>query len=169
MPPIKEYEELLARKEELLAKKADDDEIIIKPAGETAEEEIIILGKKINAVLFEMITGTIIFGLVSQMTIVWFVKDTWGFSLGLWLGIAAAIGYIVHMWWSLGQYLYMGTRAVGIARKHTGLRYLMVLALLILVAITNAVQLLAVVLGIMGVKAGAFLQPFVQKLCRKVV
>jgi hypothetical protein len=131
------------------------------------EETVTIFGKKINAVLFEMITGIIVFGFMCQMTIVWFLKDKLGFSLGLWLGIITAVGYTIHMWWSLGQYLPMGAFAQGIARKHAALRYLVVGAILIIVAITNAVQFLAVFLGIMGVKAGAFLQPFIQSLCRR--
>ncbi|MCL2255027.1 MAG: hypothetical protein FWC09_11355 [Lachnospiraceae bacterium] len=131
------------------------------------EEPVVIFGKEINAVLFEMITGIIIFGLTCQLLIVWFVDDPLGFSLGLWLGIIVSVGYTGHMWWSIEQYLYMGLGAPRYAKKHVMFRYMAVCVVLILAGLVSVTFFLAAVLGMMGVKAGAFMQPFVRKLCRR--
>ncbi|MCL2719609.1 MAG: hypothetical protein FWE14_12620 [Lachnospiraceae bacterium] len=142
----------------------EEDDIEIVPV--IPEEPVIFFGKEINAVLFEMLAGIIIFGFICQITVIWFISDTLGFSLGLWLGIIIAIGYAIHMWWSIEQYLYMGAYAAGMARKHMMFRYMIVAIVLVFVAATAIVQFLAVVLGILGIKAGAFIQPFIQKIIR---
>ena len=142
-----------------------DDDIDIVPV--IPEEPVIIFGKEINAVLFEMITGIITFGLLCQITIVWFVNPKPGFSIALWIGIAVAIGYSLHMWWSIERYLYMGVHAVSYARKYMALRYMAVAIVLALAALTNVVQLLAVFLGIMGIKAGALMQPLLRKVIKR--
>jgi len=131
------------------------------------EEPVIIFGKEINVVLFEVIVGIIVFGLICKLTIVWFVNDKLAYCLGIWLGIITAVIYTIHMWWSIGQYLYMGNAAARYARKNMFLRYIVVAAVLILSATTDHIQFFAVVLGIFGIKAGASMQPFLQKYFRR--
>jgi hypothetical protein len=144
----------------------EDEEIEILPP--EPQKPVKILGFEINATLFDMIIGAIIFGLLCQATVVWFVSDKSKYSLGLWLGIAVAIAYIIHLWWSINHYLHFGTAAAArVARRHTLLRYLAVAAVLLVTAITNFVHLLAVFLGIMGIKAAALLSLLVPKLLRR--
>jgi len=143
----------------------DDDFIDIVPV--IPEEPVIIFGFEINAVLFEMISGVVIFGLICQMTIVWFLTDKMSFSLGLLLGIIVAVGYTIHMWWSIGQYLYMGTHAPGLARKHMAIRYMVVALVLGAAAMINQLEFLAVVLGVLGIKVGAFMQPLLRKVIKR--
>ena len=143
----------------------DDDFIDIVPV--IPEEPVIIFGKEINAVLFEMISGVFVFGLICQLTVIWFIENKAGFSLGLWLGIIVAIGYTIHMWWSIGQYLYMGTHAPGLARKHMAIRYLVVAVVLCGAAVINQIEFLAVVLGVLGIKVGAFMQPLLRKVIKR--
>jgi hypothetical protein len=114
-----------------------------------------------------MIVGAIIFGLLCQATIVWFVQDKVGFSLGLWLGIVVAIAYIIHMWWSINRYIYYEATAARVAIRYLLLRYFVVAAVLAIVAITNIVQPLAVFLGIIGIKAAVLLSLLVPKLLRR--
>jgi hypothetical protein len=143
----------------------DEDDIEVLPA--KPQKPVTILGLKINATLFDMIVGAIIFGIACQATIVWFVSDKTGFSLGLWLGIVVAIAYIIHLWWSINRYLYYEATAARAARKYFLLRYFAVAAVLIVAATTNIVQPLAVFLGIMGIKAAALLSLLVPKLMRR--
>lgn len=122
---------------------------------------------EVNAVLFEIIAGILITGIACQAAIVWFVTDKGGFSLGLWLGIITAVFYVISIWHSTGQYLYMGAGAGSLAKKHVMLRYFIVAVILIIAALTDKIQLLAVFLGIISVKAGTLLQPHIRKLYRK--
>lgn len=46
--------------------------------------------KRINAVLPELILGILFYGIVVQFAGIWFVKDKFSFSSGLWIGIAAS-------------------------------------------------------------------------------
>lgn len=53
--------------------------------------------RRINRVLPEVLIGIILFGLVVQITGVWFVIDKLRYSTGLWIGIILAIGMVIHM------------------------------------------------------------------------
>jgi hypothetical protein len=143
----------------------EDEELEVLPPKPAKPVEI--LGLKINATLFDMIIGAIVFGLLCQTTIVWFVNDKAGFSISLWVGIAVAIAYIIHLWWSINHYINFGTAAAKVARRHILLRYSVVALVLFAAATTNIVQLLAVFLGIMGIKASALLSLLVPKLLRR--
>ncbi|MCL2051395.1 MAG: hypothetical protein FWG91_06690 [Lachnospiraceae bacterium] len=143
----------------------DDDGIIIVPV--IPEEPVVFFGTEINAVLFEMIMGIIIYGLACQVIIIWFVSEKLDFSMGLWAGILIAIGYSAHLWWSIGRYLYMGTYAAGLSRKHMLFRYLIVTVMLVWAAVAGLTQFLAAVLGIFGIKAGAFMQPLLRKILKR--
>lgn len=119
-----------------------------------------------NETLIEMIAGTLFFGIICQGTIVFLVKDKVGYSIGLWLGILAAAFTILHLNASLDKALDYDE---GGAKKHMIIqnlvRYAVLIVFLGLLMITDFANPLAAFLGLMGVKAGAYLQP----LCHKVI
>lgn len=143
----------------------DDEEIHIVPV--IPEEPVVFFGKEINAVLFEMMAGIILFGLICQVTVTWFIGDKLGFSLGLWVGILVAIGYSIHLWWSSGQYLYMGIYAARVAIRHMLFRYMVVALVLSGAAKIGKIPFLAVALGVVSIKAGAFAQPLLRKIIKR--
>ena len=53
--------------------------------------------KRINDVLPELILEIFLYGLLVQLTGVWFVENKLLYSTGLWIGIAAAMGMAIHM------------------------------------------------------------------------
>ena len=63
----------------------------------------------------EMWVGTVLFGTLCQVSVVWFLKDKAGYSIGLWLGIVAALITILHLSISLDKALDLGE---GGAKKH---------------------------------------------------
>jgi len=143
------------------------DEINLVP--HIPEEPITICGRELNAVLGEMYLALLAYGIALQFSVVWFLEDKWAYSLGLWLGIIVAAAYIAHMWWSIEQCLYMMKKqAAARARLHTLSRFLVVAAVLIMATYVDYLQLLAVFIGIMGVKVAALLQPQVRKIRRKM-
>ena len=122
-----------------------------------------------NVTLLEMWVGTLLFGVLCQSSIIWFVKDKAGYSIGLWLGIAAALLTILHLSISLDRALDLGE---GGAKKHMVIqnlvRYFVLILFLVVLMITDFANPLAAFLGLMGVKAGAYLQPFFHSVFGKI-
>lgn len=117
----------------------------------------------------EMWVGTVLFGTLCQVSVVWFLKDKAGYSIGLWLGIVAALITILHLSISLDKALDLGE---GGAKKHMVIqnlvRYFVLIIFLVVLMITDFANPLAAFLGLMGVKAGAYLQPFIHTVIGKI-
>ncbi len=123
--------------------------------------------KKIDPTLLELCLGILLFGAVCQLTIVWFLKDKAGFSLGLWCGVLLGLGCAVHMWWSINRYLDYGTDAPKAAAKDNLIRYGVILAVMAIIMLTGIAQPLAAFLGLMGLKVAAYIRPITHKLIRR--
>lgn len=122
-----------------------------------------------NVTLFEMWAGTVLFGVLCQISVVWFLKDKSGYSIGLWLGIIMALLTILHLSISLNKALDLGE---GGAKKHMVIqnlvRYFVLIIFLVLLMITDFANPLAAFLGLMGVKAGAYLQPLLHRVIGRI-
>ena len=122
-----------------------------------------------NETLLEMWLGTVLFGIVCQVGLIWFLKDKTGYSIGLWLGIAAALLTVLHLSVSLERALDLDE---GSAKKHMVtqniVRYFVIIIFLVVLMITDFANPLAAFLGLMGVKAGAYLQPVLHKVFGKI-
>ncbi len=126
--------------------------------------------RRINAVLPELILGILIYGIVVQLAGVWFVEDKLSYSAGLWMGILIAAGMAVHMAIVLND-------AADIAVEHVAkrrvillstLRYVVVVILFFLIAHFKLGNLITLFIGVMGLKAGAYLQPLTHKFIMKL-
>ena len=131
----------------------------------------IVIKEKIknNETLLEMWIGCFLFGVLCQVSIVWFVKDKTGYSIGLWLGILAALLTTLHLSITLDKALDLDE---GGAKKHMVIqnlvRYFVLIIFLVILMITDFANPLAAFLGLMGVKAGAYLQPFIHMVFGKI-
>lgn len=121
--------------------------------------------KKKDRTLFELSVGIVAWGLICQLTVVWFVSDRAGYSLGLWMGTFLAVAAGCHMWWALDRALDL-TRdnAVKMITKHNIIRYVVIVAAMAFIMVNGAANPLAAFLGIMGLKVAAYLQPFTHKV-----
>ncbi len=119
--------------------------------------------EKINETVKEMWAGMFLWGLVCQTVPVWFIEDRMGYSLGLWIGVALAGAAAYHMWWALDKGLDDEGTAQGYIRKQGLIRYGVIVAAFGILMFTDVADPLAAFLGIMGLKAGAYLQPFLHK------
>lgn len=119
--------------------------------------------EKINETVREMWAGVLIWGGLCQVLPVWFLQDRLGYSLGLWTGILMAAAAVYHMWWALDRGLDDEGSAQGYIRKHYLIRYGVILVVFGVLMLTDAANPLAAFLGIMGMKAGAYLQPFLHR------
>ena len=121
-----------------------------------------LLGK-INETVRELWLGILIWTLAWQIVPVWFMKEAVSYSLGLWLGALLALGASYHMWWALER----GLEDAGSAQKYIGkqavIRYLVIVAAFAVIMITQIANPLSAFAGIMGLKAAAYMQPFLHR------
>lgn len=118
--------------------------------------------------LQEMLLAMPAFGVLCQITLVWFVKDKTGYSLGLWIGVFVAACMAVHMARSLETaFQYDVSTAQKIVIKKNLIRYGCVVIVCVLVMESGFINPLATFLGLMALKVSAYLQPFTHKLIRR--
>lgn len=121
--------------------------------------------KELNSVLAELVVGIILVGMVCEVTVVWFVTDKVKYSLGLMIGIILAAAMALHMAWALDTAVSMDVSgAEKKIRFNSIFRYLVVVIILFIVMVTKFANPLAVFLGIMSLKAAAYLQPSIHRL-----
>lgn len=121
---------------------------------------------RINRTLFELEIGILIFGVICQMFVV-LVEDKAGYSLGLWIGSLMAAFSAFHMWYTLDKGLDLGEKdAIGYLGRQNVIRYVVIVLVLIVIAVSGAGNPLSAFLGIMGLKAAAYMQPFTKKISR---
>lgn len=126
--------------------------------------------RRINPALPELLTGILLYGLVLQLTGVWFVDDKLQYSMGLWIGIALAMGMAVNMAVVILDAVdAMASKGTAV---RTGLwsvlRYAVAVGAFIGVWYFKAGNLLVMFLGLMGLKVSAYLQPFLHKIILQI-
>ncbi|MCI9083070.1 MAG: hypothetical protein HFI70_12435 [Lachnospiraceae bacterium] len=126
--------------------------------------------RRINPALPELLTGILLYGLVLQLTGVWFVDDKLQYSMGLWIGIALAMGMAVNMAVVILDAVdAMASKGTAV---RTGLwsvlRYVVAVGAFIGVWYFKAGNLLVMFLGLMGLKVSAYLQPFLHKIILQI-
>lgn len=133
------------------------------------------ISRRVNETLLELIIGILVAGAVIQVieTAVTFAYPQLAgsrssFALGMWLGIATAVGLSVHMYRSIDSALNM---QAGDAEKYMRKAYLIrTAAIFILAAVVTYFKLgyvMAYFLGVLCLKFGAFLQPLIHKIRKK--
>lgn len=121
---------------------------------------------RMNRTLFELLAGILIFGMVCQLFAL-IPKDRAGSSIGLWIGILTAGFYAYHMWRSLDRGLDLGEKnAAGYMSRQNIIRYVLTVAALTAVAVTKIGDPLWAFLGVMGLKASAYMHFFTRKISR---
>ena len=126
--------------------------------------------KRINPSLPGLVAGIVIFGLLIQLTGVWFVQDKLGYSIGLWYGVAIGIGMAIN----LATVIYDAVTfdGEGNANKRVAakamLRYIVVAILFGILGYFEFGNLFTAFLGVMGLKFSAYAQPLLNKLVNKL-
>lgn len=118
--------------------------------------------------LKQLLLGIFVFGIVFQIAGMFFVESMLKYTAGLWIGIMLAMACAWHMWWSLNRNLMLNADNEGAARayaiKQNLIRYAVILLVFAGVCMTGFAYPLASFFGIMGLKAGAYMQPFIKKI-----
>lgn len=124
--------------------------------------------RKINRTLLEMHIGMLFFGVVCQITGMWFVEDQAAYAVSLWFGVAFALAGSIHMCRTLDRALLSGQSASGIVTRGYLFRYALVVVVMVITAVTEVMNPLVFFLGYMSLKVTAYLQPITHKLCNKL-
>lgn len=126
--------------------------------------------KRINPSLPGLVAGIVIYGLIIQLVGVWFVEDKIGYSIGLWYGIAIAIGMGVNL--AMVIYDTVSFYGEGNANRQVAakalLRYIVVAALFFILGYFEFGNLFTAILGVFGLKVSAYMQPLLNKLVNKL-
>lgn len=125
--------------------------------------------KKIDRTLLELLTGIVIYSVLCQLVGLFLPFSRTRFSVGLWLGIMVAVFSAIHMWRSLQKAFLCDEKSA--ARLLAGgyvVRYLITGAFLVLLFYTGVGYVLTGFLGVIGLKAGAYLQPVTHKFYNRM-
>lgn len=123
---------------------------------------------QINRTLFELETGILIFGVVCQL-FVFLARDRAVYSFSLWIGIVTAMLGAFHMWWSLDRALdYPEKEAVRSMSTHNIIRYLIFVLVVGVAAVTRMANPLFIFLGIISIKASAYMHFLTKKISVKI-
>ena len=120
--------------------------------------------RKIDETLEELLIGIVIYGIMIEIAGICFSKEKIYFSVGLWIGIILALAAAVHMWRSLNIGLELGDSASKYVLSQNMFRYGIIVVVFGGLCFWNVGNPLAAFAGIMGLKAGAYLQPFTHKI-----
>lgn len=133
-------------------------------------EAILEALKKKNRTLLEMFLGMLAWGILLQLGFSFFAGDRllpW--SLSCWLGIALAVLAALHMFRTLDRSLDLGEAAAQKAAYVGYLtRYLVLVAVVLLVIVTKYLNPLILFAAYMSLKVTVYLQPFTHKVCNKI-
>lgn len=125
--------------------------------------------RKIDPTLFDLCLGIFLYGVVFQAVLLFFSENI-SYSMGLWIGVLLAIAGSVHMWWSIDRGMDQAAKQ---AAKTVGtnnlLRYLVLVAVMLILVYTDFANPIFAFCGYMGMKVSAYLNPWLSKMRAKVL
>lgn len=120
--------------------------------------------RKIDPTLLELCLGILLYGIVFQAVLLFFSRNA-SHSLGLWIGVLLAVAGSVHMWWSIDRGMDQAAkRAARTVGTNNLLRYLVLVAVMFILAYTHFASPIFAFCGYMGMKISAYLNPWIAKI-----
>lgn len=118
--------------------------------------------QKTDKTVRELFLGCLVWGTAGELVLCLFFRERLSYhSLGLWAGILMALAAAYHMWWALDMALEPGMPAQKLIAKHSMIRYAVIIILFAVIMLTDVMNPLTAFFGIMGLKAAAYMQPFI--------
>lgn len=126
--------------------------------------------KRLNDALPGLVLGIIFYGIAIELVGVWFVSDKLRFTSGLMIGIVTAIGMAIHMAVVLLDAVDFAGAEKAKRRiiAKSILRYIVVVVIFLVMMIFHLGSLFSAFLGVMGLKASAYMQPLMHKAFMKM-
>ena len=126
--------------------------------------------RRLNDALPGLVLGIILYGVVIELTGVWFVEDKLRYTTGLLIGIALACGMAVNIAVVLQDAvdIYGEAHAKAKIIAKSVLRYIIVVVVFFVMMKWNLGNLFTAFIGVLGLKVSAYLQPFIHKAISKL-
>lgn len=127
--------------------------------------------RRLNEALPNLVLGIIIYGVLIELIGVWFVDDKLKYSIGLWYGVAIAVGTAIN----LAQVIYDsvtlgdGDRARRKLIFKSVLRYVVIVVLFAIIGFFRFGNLFTAFLGMLGLKISAYAQPLLGKVINRIL
>lgn len=119
---------------------------------------------KENKTLRQLILGVVLYGLFIEILLLIFTKNIFYNSLGLIVGVVASIGCAIHMAYGIDIIVSLDEKsAIAYTRKQTVIRYAALCVILIAVGVIDFASPVTLIFGFLGLKAGAYLNPIINK------
>ncbi|MDO5409918.1 MAG: ATP synthase subunit I [Lachnospiraceae bacterium] len=116
-------------------------------------------------ILLEICAGIALYSILGELIIFLLPLETVSAALAFLLGTALSAGSMVHITYVTELVLDMNSQKE--AQKYTVSRYLLrmavITAVILLVYFTKYLNMAALFIGLLGIKAGAYLQPFMNR------
>lgn len=125
--------------------------------------------KDMGSTARELILSVVLAGALFQGAGMWFVKEKWYFTAGLWIGVLISVMMAVHMEYSIQNAVELPEEdAPGYFRKMYALRTGIVLVLFGCTVLLDLGNVVSLFLGLFALKIGAYLQPILHRLLVKI-
>lgn len=123
-----------------------------------------------NETLKELIAGIIVYGTIVQIPVCFIATGNLSYlSFGLWIGVVVAVGMAIHMKRSIEDALDLGEAgAAKHMRKMYALRYVVVAIVFGATVYFDVGSPITLLVGVLGLKIGAYLQPYTHKVLLKL-
>lgn len=124
--------------------------------------------KQMNRGLLELCTGILFLGVAMLIVGSFLAEDIWRYGAALGLGVVLALITAYHMYRCLDRALSPGTDAGKVVTGSSLVRYVCILVVLGIAAMTGKLNVLVIFLGLMTLKLGAYLQPLTHRVYNKI-
>lgn len=126
--------------------------------------------RRLNQALPGLLAGILIYGMIVQLTGVWFVEDKLRYSSGLWIGIITAMALAYNIARVIAETIdYPDAQKASSKIVAKGiLRYAVVVIVFVVTLYFDLGNLVTLFFGVMGLKISAYLQPMLKKVFRKI-
>lgn len=120
--------------------------------------------KRLNEALPGLVAGILLYGAAIELAGVWLAEDKLRYSVGLWIGIGCAVFMAVHIALVLEESARIGGDQSRRLSAKSVLRYLIVVAVFLVMMKFELGNLLPAFIGVMGLKVSAYAQPLMHKM-----
>ena len=124
--------------------------------------------KGMNRGLLELSLGILFLGVVCLIVGCFLVKEPFLYAAAVALGVLLALITVYHMYRTLDKALDLGVDASKVVTASNLIRYVCIVVVFLIVWLTGRLNPLFTFLGLMTLKAAAYMQPLTHKVCNKI-
>lgn len=123
---------------------------------------------KKNSTLIELLIGIFSVGIIAQIVLLIFFERHLYHAVGLWVGELISAGMVIHMQRSIEDGLDLsGEAGVKHMQKGSAMRMIIACVVIAVVLYKEWGNPLTLLIGVMGLKMAAYMQPFIHKILEK--